>query len=371
MLRRIYALNYMDAFIAGIVAIAIPVIMVERGIDIASIGLIFAIAPVLRLAVRLASSAAADRVGERLFYTLNSASNLAQAVCYAIGSTFGFAAGKLFDGARESFILSVNRTSVLSFAPNEKHIGTAQLISGRLIANAGGSLAVFLLMPLGGFDGLLLVIAALSVAMLFISSRIPNTHSGKKTAYSLKELLMLGKGRRFYETATAMMVGSTFYAVMFYIAMPIFLRFNGFSLQEIGFMYAVYLLLFGTLMGAISRREVKIGGLALAGGLIFAASLTGISFAGRETIPFIFIFMSLGDACLAILWERIIYLEAKGSGSMSTDIALLHFPAGIAGIFTIGASGFIIQQFGFGAIFGLTAVSLAAFAAWSAHLSKG
>ena len=56
MLRKIYALNYMDAFITGIVAIAVPVMMVEHGIGIASIGLIFAIAPVLRLAVRLASS---------------------------------------------------------------------------------------------------------------------------------------------------------------------------------------------------------------------------------------------------------------------------------------------------------------------------
>ncbi|MCX6769669.1 MAG: MFS transporter [Candidatus Micrarchaeota archaeon] len=368
MLRRIFALNYIDAFIAGIVSIAVPVMMLEYGIDLASIGLIFAIAPVVKLLVRLSSASLADRVGERIFYTLNAASNLAQAVCYAFPTALGFAAGKLFDGARESFIFAVNRTSILAFAPHKKHSGTAQLISERLIANAGGSLAVFLILMVSGFDALLVLIAILSIVMLLLARKIPNTHTGNKEKIALSDLAMRGKARSFYETLGAMVLGGSFYSVMFYLALPIFFKLNGFSLQEIGLMYAIYYLIFGVLMKIIIKHDLKAEKAAAVGVVVFIVALSGISFGGKALMPYFFILMTLADSCCAFLWEKILYLEAKHSKKVSTDIALLHMPAAIIGILAAASFGFVTAQWGFSAVFLIAAFTLAAYALWCVRL---
>lgn len=369
MLRRIYALNFMDAFIAGIVAIAVPVMMLERGISVESIGLVFALVPIVKMLVRLASSAMADRAGERLFYFLNAAGNFAQAACYAIASTLGFALGKLFDGARESFIFSVNRTSIISFAPHKRHHGPAQLISGRLMANAAGSLAVFFLAPAGGYGLLLLLIAALSAAMLFLSNGVANTHAGKEKQPGIAEIVSAKRERRFWETTAAMTVGGSLYTVMFYIAMPIYMKLSGMTLHEIGLLYAVYLLSMGIVMGLLSRHDISANATAGLGLAIFTVSLGGIAFGGIALLPYFFLLMSIGDSCLAFLWERIIYLTAKESRSKSTDIALMHTPAGVVVIFTSAAFGFFVASFGFAALFIATLATFFIYGAWCVRLS--
>ena len=101
MTKRIFSLNFFDSFINGAVTVAIPLLMLEKGIDLGTIGLVFAFAPLAKLAVRIGSAAAADAVGERLFYVLNAASNLVQSLCYLFFQTpAGFAAGKTLDGRR-------------------------------------------------------------------------------------------------------------------------------------------------------------------------------------------------------------------------------------------------------------------------------
>ena len=87
MLKRLYAINFVDAFIVGVITVIVPLLMLERGIDIATIGLVFAAAPLAKAAMRLASSALADSLGDRIVYVMSSASDFLQSLSYLFSKT--------------------------------------------------------------------------------------------------------------------------------------------------------------------------------------------------------------------------------------------------------------------------------------------
>ena len=78
--------------------------------------------------------------------------------------------------------------------------------------------------------------------------------------------------------------------------------------------------------------------------------------------------MAFGDAQLALVWERIIYLEARKSSRKATEIALLHAPGMIVVFLLSGAAGFFVSGFGFAPFFLVGAATLAIYAAWSVRL---
>lgn len=369
MVKRVFTLNFLDSFVVGITTVIVPLLMLERGIGVAAIGLVFAFSPIAKVAVRLISAAAADAFGERLFYTLNAASNFLQAPIYFLSTgALGFGIGKVVDGARESFIWAVNRSSIMHAAPGRKHYAMGGLVSGRAVYFAVGSLAIGLLFPLGGYNLLLALVAAIGIAMAAISLEVKDTPHRAKIR--LSHFHFLGRERRFYETAGALTVGSTLYSVILYFLLPLFFKLQGFSLSEIGLLYAGYFLLFGVVLNYISHRGMTSRKAALIGALAFAASLCGIGLAQSWMVPYLFLLMAVGDAHLGLLWEEVIYLQAKGSNRRSTEIALLHTPSMLAIFAASGVSGFVVEEFGFAPLFLAGAASLALFGAWCVRLGS-
>ena len=369
MTKRIFSLNFFDSFINGAVTVAIPLLMLEKGIDLGTIGLVFAFAPLAKLAVRIGSAAAADAVGERLFYVLNAVSNLVQSLCYLFFQTpAGFAAGKTLDGAQDSFIWAVNRSSVMAREPKKGHFVLGSMVGGRSVYFALGSLAVALLVPLAGYGIVFLAAVAISLVMLYMSFQVENTHVRQKV--KLSELTMLGRKRPFYETSAAMVFGTALYTVILYLLLPLFFGIEGFSLFQIGILYAAYFLIFGFALNFMTHRKYPTWKAAAWGAAIFVVGLSGLGIAPVSLAPEFFLFMALGDAQLALVWEHIIYLEVRKSRKKATDIALLHAPGMFAVFLLSGAAGFFASAYGFAPIFIAGAATLAIYAAWSVRLER-
>jgi MFS family permease len=369
MLKRIYGLNFLDSFIVGITTVVVPLLMLERGIDIATMGVAFSLAPLFGVAVTLAAAAAADMIGERVIYSLNALCNFAQAIVYAFARTAPFfSLGKIMDGTRSSLIFSVNRKSVMAAAPDRKHFALAGMTSGRAFYQALGSLSVGLLFAVGGFGILLSLIAAVSIFMLLISLRVKNTHTPKSRVH-LKDLSPFGKSRLFYEVASLLVLGGAVYVCMMYFLFPIFFTKAGFSLAEIGTFYTAYFVIFGVVLNVLSHRSVGTWRAAAAGAIIYTVALCGIALGSTGLLPFFFILMAFGDACLGVLWEEINYLATRGIRKKSTELALLNTPFNFASFLLIGASGFAVAAFGFLPFLALFAVCEVVFAAWCARLS--
>lgn len=367
MLKRIFTINFLDSFAFGITTVALPLLMLERNIDIVSIGLVFSLGPIFKLAVRLASAGIADSLGERWFFTLNGAANFAQSSLYALSTTPAlFAAGKAVDGARESFIWAVNRTSVMHQAPEKKHYALSDLVAGRSLYFAAGSLSLGLLYWLGGFEAALVLCAALGLAIAYLSLGVKNTPLRERV--KLSDFTMLGRERRFYETMGAVTSGSSFYMLIVYLLAPIYFKLNGYSLWEIGTIYAGYFLIFGVVMSYLSHRKVSTNNTAAVGAAFFLIPLLGLALLPPQHSVLLFLAMAIGDAHLAVLWEEVIYSQVRHSKKRSTDVALLHAPSMLAGFALAGLSGAIVDSWGFSPVFVLGAASMIVFAHWSASL---
>jgi len=370
MLKRIYCLNFLDAFIVGITIVIVPLLMLDRGIDIAAMGIAFSLAPLFGILVRLASAFAAETVGEKPLYALNALCNFAQAAVYFFArSASWFSLGKILDGTRSSLIFSVNRKSVMAAAPGRKHFALAGMTSGRVFYEALGSFAVGLLFAFGGFGILLSLIASLSLFMLLISLGVKNTHSATEHV-RLADFSPFGKSRLFYESASALIVGGSVYVCMLYLLIPLFFASAGFTLGEIGGLYAGYFVICGIVLNVLSHKNVGTKRAAMVGALIFTVALCGMALGSRELLPFFFLLMAFGDGCLGILWEEINYLVARKSRKRSVELALLDTPFNIANIIFFGASGFVVAAFGFLPFFALFAISEIIFAVWCVRLSK-
>ena len=370
MLKRLYGVNFFDAYISGAVTVAIPLMMLQYGVEIAAIGLVFSFSPLVKLAVRLIAAAVADSTGDKIIYVISSFFNLAQAICYGFfPSTLGFLAGKSIDGARESLLFSVNRISVMAVVPHRGHFALAGMMSGRFLYNAIGSLSVGLLFAAGGFDMILLALAVLSSIMLFLSMGVIN-HRVHRGQANLNDFSPFGKSRMFYEATRALTLGGSFYMAMLYFAMPLFLGLNGYSLGQIGVFYAAYFLILGITLNFLSHRQIPTGAAAAAGTIIFVICLMGMTIADSGFLPFLFLGMAFGDGCLGLLWEEANYLAIRDSKKRAIDLALAGTPAGIAVFLVSALSGFAISKFGFAPLFFLTALSLIGFSAMCVRLSK-
>ena len=369
MVKKIFTLNFLDSFVFGVTTIAIPLLMLERNISIAAIGLVFSLAPIAKMLVRLAAAGLADAAGERWFYVLNGLANFFQSVAYALSnSPLGFGLGKAIDGARESFIWAVNRSTIFSQQPERRHFATASMVSGRAVYFAFGSLAVGLLFPFGGYVPVLVFCAVIGLAMAAISLSVKNTQHRERVR--LSDFSLLGRERRFYETVGAITFGSSFYMVILYLMVPIFFKLSGYPTEQIGLLYAIYFLIFGVAMNLLSHRKVSSRWSAIIGAVIFILSLFGMGFAPAGLVPYFFLFMAVGDAHLGVNWEEIIYLQATRTRKRATEIALIHVPSSIAIFLLTGISGFIVEQYGFAPLFVFGAATLAIFAWWSLRLSK-
>ena len=369
MLRRLYTINFIDAFISGMISVLLPLLMLSRGIDLAMIGLVFSIGPIVHVAVRFAGAALADSAGDRKIYVLSSALNFVKSAAYLVSSNAaGFAAGKLSDGSREALLWSVNRPSLLAVAPGRKHFVLSNMISGRLLYNALGSLAIGFLFIYGGYDLPLAVAMALSLVLVFLSLRLKDMHRAEGR-FSLSDFSPFGRSRRFYEIAGAFVAGNAVYSAVMYLLLPVYFAANGFSVSEIGLFYAGYLLIEGAVLNFISHRQVETKRAALAGAAIFCVGLAGLAFAPRDAIPFFFLFMAFGDACGSMLWEELNYFASKGSRRKATDLAVVVAPALLSAGAASAAAGFAASAFGFAAIFAVFALSMALFAAWCTRIA--
>ena len=367
MVKRIFGINFFDAFIAGAMTVVVPLMMADRGISIAMIGLVFGAAPILKLLVRIYASMLADTVGERLVYVLSALGNFGQSVSFAFATTpLGFGIGKTFDAVRESTLWAVNRASVISAAPEERHFALGGMLSGRYVYSALGSLSVGILFAAGGYNLLLATAAALSVFILLAALGVKSTNV-KGVRVKLSDFSYKGRSRVFLETAGAMLLGGACYSATIYAIIPIYFLGLGLSLGQIGALYAGYFLIEGSVLNAVSQKKISTMKIAYASAAMFVVCLLGMALMPYAAAAF-FLVMAIGDGALTIAWEELNFRIASKSKRRATDLTAVSIPSYIGIAVVTGASGFVAASFGYLPIFAACAVSEAGFALWCLRL---
>jgi len=121
-MKRVAAITFLNYFVTGGLTLAIPLLLLERNVNLAEIGLVISVLPLVFLFVRLLFAALADQLGWAPFFILLNwpGTFFSTTIYFLANSTFAFLLGKIVEAVKESSYWAVNRTAIFSISPKQR-----------------------------------------------------------------------------------------------------------------------------------------------------------------------------------------------------------------------------------------------------------
>jgi MFS family permease len=373
-MKRILAITFLNFFISGGLTLAIPLLLLERTVDLAEIGLVISVLPLVFLVTRLFLALIADLKGWNLFYLLlNWPSTLLSTIIYYVASsTPMFLIGKIAEAMKESSYWAVNRTTIFSLSPNREEKESIRNTAVLLISTAIGSAVVGIGIAFFGFSitlGLLILAASIigfPAALLRKSSK----QKSEIKPIKVKGIINLRSyGKRFWFVSITMLFFSLSFYPLLNLLIPVFMAQQlGYSYVTIGIAFMLFNLIasaiiFSTLKSSLGiKRAILQSGIALLSLIVLAYS--NFYFLG------LFLLLAVAEGLGMGFFESIIAKATKNKPSVSVDIGLLHVPFRFAEFASLLYAGFIAQNIGYTPVFVSCGIFFAIFSFLALYLIK-
>ena len=373
-MKRILAITFLNFFISGGLTLAIPLLLLERNVDLVEIGLILSVFPLVFLLTRLFLALIADLKGWNRFYLLiNWPSNILSTIIYLIANSAPmFLIGKLVEAMKESSYWAVNRTAIFSLSPKQEEKEATRNTAVFFLSTAIGSAIAGIGISYFGFSvtfGLLIVAAVMLgiPAALLSKSRKKNL---EVNSVKIKGIINLRSyGRRFWFVSIAMLFYGLAYYPLLNLLLPIFMAQQlGYSYVTIGIAYLLFnmiasAIIFSTLKSSLGiKRAILQSSIALFS-LIFLA-YSNFYFLG------LFLLLAVAEGLGMGFFESIIAKATKNKPSVSVDIGLLHVPYRFAEFASLLYAGFIAQNLGYAPVFFSCGIFFSIFSFLALYLIK-
>lgn len=371
--RNAYAIQGINAFIFGVTFIVVPLLMVERGIDVQEMGLIFAALPLVSQFARLLFGCVSDYAGRKLVFAVNALANTAFLAAYYMATgAVGFLTGKLFEGVKDMAIWSVNRPYFMDHVDDERD-RERTLIKFRgfnSVFEALGMMASGFLVAALAFDGTMLLLIAVSLLALPNVAMLVDRAKQKMDFGALRRSLDLRrKGRRFMNfLGIFLLLGLSWGFLSGYI-MPLFLATMGVPVQYIGLLLGVRVLFNGVSIWVFSsmwsgKRKI------LVGGLLFSIAIASLGFVGYAALPLAVVLVGM-IAGIADAGYETVFILVCDRKSLGRDMSMLMIGVNVGMAITQALSGFVIASLGFPTMFFAAAMLFALFSVASYHNMNG
>lgn len=370
-MRRINAITFLNNFVAGALTLLIPLLLTAQNVDLAEIGIVLSVLPLVFLFARLLLAAVADQTDwPHIFLLVNwPATVISTAIYYVANSLSAFFAGKVMEGLRDASYWAVNRTAIFHLSPENSGREATRVNAIIWLATALGSAAAGLGIAFVGFSLTTLVLALTSTtlgipAVLLWRSRRKNLKPQTKNLW--KSLDPRGKSRAFWLASVALMFNSLATYPLVTLLLPVFMNQKlNYSYIMIGVLFMLYnviasLTAFFTLKAPLSVRRVAVQSaiavlastLLASSGLLFPALLAALAFVRGYGVAF---------------FEHLVAKVAVNSKNVSIDIGWLHVPMRLAEFSSVLSAGFVAQSVGYMPVFAVTGVFFAVFSFMSLY----
>ena len=373
-MKRVFAVTFLNYFVSGGLALIIPLLLLERNIDLAEIGLVISVLPLVFLVVRLLSAALADQVGWARFYLLlNWPGTLLSTLVYFLANSIpAFLLGKIIEAVKASSYWAVNRTAIFALSPKQKAAGATRNAAVLSMSTSIGSAVSGVALAFLGFARTLSMLLVASVIMvipaaMLLRAQRPQARTGILDAVALLD--PRGKGRAFWLVALVMMFFSLAFYPLFALLLPIFMAQQlGYNYMAIGVAFMLYGLLaafvaFSTLRVPLDIRRVVVQSVV--------ALLATFLLAGSGSL-FLALFsaLALAEGLGIGFFESIIAKASRNELTVSVDVGLLHVPMRIAEFASVLVAGFVVQSFGYMPVFVASGVFFTFFSVFSLFILK-
>ncbi|MBI5159105.1 MFS transporter [Candidatus Micrarchaeota archaeon] len=373
-MKKLAALNFLDSFIYAGFQLILPLLLVARGIDLVTIGFVFAAMPLVFLTVRLLFASLADQTGVKNFFYANGFFSALSSMLYLTASSpLLFAFGKIAEGAKSSSFWAVNRTAVVqeSSAHAEKN---AALLSGvRAFALSTGMIVSGIVIAVYSFEAALYAMLAVSTATILTTSFFKSKQATQKLSLSktLEQLDARKKRRAFWLAAASNAIfDAPVYNIMPFM-LTLFMKMQLlFSYEKIGLLLAAYYAVqaLATFIAVKTRANPKT--LALLFAIIYIPSTALMAFVDGNAFILLFLVASFACGLGAKTFETIIMQNTKNSKTISVDIGLFHIPSRLYEFLFFALAGIAITSLGFTPIFALATASATTYAIFSTRILK-
>jgi predicted MFS family arabinose efflux permease len=373
-MKRILAITFLNFFISGGLTLVIPLLLLDRNIDLVEIGLVISVLPIVFMVVRLLMAAVADSKGWNRFYLLMNWpwSLLSTLVYFIASSTSMFLLGKVLEAFKESSYWAVTRTAIFSLSPKQEEKASTRNIAVLSFGTAVGSVAAGFGIATFGFSltfGILIMVAgfiAIPAALLWKTPK--QNFKLKKLRFG--EIVNLGRKRRLFWLVS---MTSVFFSLSFYpllnLLLPVFMvQEIGYDYLTVGLAYMTYtfvasIVIFGTLRFPISiKRVILQSSIALFATFLLASS--------NYYFFALLLALAVAEGLGTVFYESIIAKATKNSSNVSIDIGMLIIPLRFAEFGSVLYAGLIAQNLGYAPVFASSGIFFAIFSVLAFQLLR-
>jgi MFS family permease len=353
--RKAFFIQGIDSFVSGILTILLPLLMLERGIDIISIGLIYSALPIIFQLTRLAFAILSDFIGRKIFFLLNGILRVFYTLIYYFAfSPLEFLFGKIAEGTSSASLWAVNRAFVLE-QNKERLKGLIEMrvfdfISGALGTLIAGFLIVFLF-----YSNALIFCIFISFLSIPASLKISEK---KKKSFQIKEILEIldiSKKTKIFKKALIIffILGLSLGLTAYYV-FPLFLKENGYDTESIGLILGIQAFINGISLYYFSKR-FSFKKIIIYSAILYFSFLLLLCFLKNFWVGLILIAFGLANGLLTAGIEGIFSRTTTNGFAYGTDIGLLMTTFHIGRTLSLGFSGFLISFYGFPILFIISA----------------
>ncbi len=371
-MKRILTITFLNFFISGGLTLTIPLLLLERNVNLIEIGIIISILPLVFFIVRLLLAVFADLKGwTRFYFLINWPACLLSTFLYAVAnSTPVFLLGKIAEAVKESSYWGVSRTAIFSLSPKQEEKEATRNMAVSSLAIAIGSATSGIGLVYFGFSITLGVFVVASIligipASLLWRTRVQRTKS--KTPKTKDLLNPKSRGRTFWFMAIILVFFRLSTYPLMTLLLPVFMAQQlGYSYFTIGIAYMLFHLISSTVTFATLKTSIGVKR------AIFQSSIAVFaSFMLADSNDYFFVFflaLALAQGLGIGFFESIIAKATKNKLSVSVDIALLHIPVRLAEYTSVLFAGFIAQSMGYMPIFVLSGIFFSIFSVLSCYV---
>jgi MFS family permease len=319
--------------------------MKERGIDVVTIGLIFASLPLIFQLTRMVFAIVSDFLGRKVFFILNGVLNVIAGFVYYFAFTpLQFLLGKITEGTMSASLWAVNRAFLLEESARKRetlvHLRTTAYVS----AAVGSLLAGFLIVWLFYTNTLLLCIflgSAIIPISLLLVNRTKERFSVRRAFHHLD---IRNKEKIFKRFLLLFFIMGLSFGFKSGYVFPWFLSENGFDAETIGVLLGIQTLLAG-LFAYMFTKKIKIEKLVLLSGVLYSLVLLLLGLSSYMVAAFLVVMYGVVDGLLSGGQEGIL-LKISKKESYGTDIGLLMMGLHGGTTVSLALSGFLIDLSG-------------------------
>ncbi len=345
-IKNAFVIQGLNAFISGVTYILLPLLMLDRGISIKSMGLIFAILPLVSQTNRVVFATVSDYIGRKKFYWLCGIMNLVHLTVYYFSkSPFGFLLGKMSEGVRNASLWSVNRAYFLDHSQEREKTLIKMRGIGSIFNAMGTLLAGFLLTKLF-YDKTLYLLMGLSLLIFPNVKKLIDKEKRKISILAILESLSFkNKTKKFKTFFTLFFVSGLYFGLVGNYVFPLFLKGAGIMTQNIGLILGARILFGGICVYAlrsIGKGKYKI----LIGGFFYSLFLILLPFINQISLPILMILLGIVGG-ISDVGRETIFIEIINHNSMAGDISILMIGTHVGMAITQAIAGFVITSFGF------------------------